>query len=406
MNPEQRKSLNKIIRNPLLQLVVAIAICAHFHGKLSSDCIRFFLTISSCLKELLVFVLPFLLFSFVAVALSAIPRDGMLFVLALLVAVFVSNFVNIMISGCIGFGALSGATAREVMADVDPLMPLFSMGLPHVATTLQALVVGVICGFINSFYPTRGVNFIIGRVHAWVMLFMRRFFIPALPIFVSGFLLKLFAEGRMTGFLSNNFRVCAIMCGSLICYLTLWLLVAAGFKRGRAVEILKNSFPAMVTAFSTMSSAAALPLSLEAARKNTNDRVLADVVMPLTMNFHMLGDTIIVPILAMTVMLAFNHPLPDVYTYAMFGVFFVLNKFAGAGVPSGTIMVTVPLLKDLFGFDDSMVAFTIAFYGVIDPIATCGNVTANNFFIVIFHRLRNFIRRLIPRRRSGTPAQS
>jgi Na+/H+-dicarboxylate symporter len=108
----------------------------------------------------------------------------------------------------------------------------------------------------------------------------------------------------------------------------------------------------------------------------------------------MLGDTIIVPILAMTVLLAFDHPLPSVGTYVAFGIFFILNKFAGAGVPSGTIMVTVPLLKTYLGFDDSMVAFAVAFYGVIDPIATLGNVTANNFFVVIFQKMRNFAKKI------------
>ncbi|MDR3144009.1 MAG: dicarboxylate/amino acid:cation symporter [Puniceicoccales bacterium] len=395
-----RSKLVKFVRNPLLQLIVAMVLCSCFHARMSRDSIRFFLTISSCLKELLVFVLPFLLFSFIAVALSAIPKEGMLFVLALMVAVFASNFINILISGCIGYAALSGASASGMHGDVLPIVPLFSMQLPQIATTLQALVFGVITGFINSFYPTKCVNFTIGRIHACVMLFMKRFFIPALPIFVSGFLLKLFAEGRMTGFLRGNFRVCLLMFASLLCYLTLWLFIAAAFRRGRALEILKNAFPAMVTAFSTMSSAAALPLSLEAAHKNTKDKVLADVVMPLTLNFHMLGDTIIVPILAMTVMLAFNHPLPSVHSYVLFGILFVLNKFAGAGVPSGTIMVTVPILKDIFGFDDAMVAFTIALYGVIDPVATMGNVTANNFFIVIFQRARNFLKRKFSARRT------
>ena len=222
---------------------------------------------------------------------------------------------------------------------------------------------------------------------------MKKIFVPLLPAFVGGFLLKLFAEGKMTGFVANNSQMCILMCGFLILYLTLWLFIASSFKVEKAVQILKNTLPASLTAFCTMSSAAALPMSIEAANKNTNDKVLADAVMPLTMNFHMVGDSIIVPILALIVMNAFNHPLPNFSGYFLFGIFFVLNKFAGGGVPSGTIMVTVPVLKEYFAFDDSMVAFIIAFYGVIDPIATCGNVTANNFFVIIFQKIRKFVKR-------------
>ncbi|MBQ3565494.1 MAG: cation:dicarboxylase symporter family transporter [Alphaproteobacteria bacterium] len=385
--------MRKFILNPLVQLIFAMIICSCCYSALSSESIRFFLTISTGLRELLVFVLPFLLFSFIAVALSAIPREGMLFVLGLMVTVLISNFTNILLSGAVGFLMLSGSHSRELVESGVTFAPFFELHLPAIASTSFALTAGVVVGFINSLRPNYYVTLIIKTLHAWVMAFMKRFFVPLLPLFVSGFLLKLFAEGRMTGFVSENSGTYIKMFGFLWCYLGLWLAVAASFKKDRMVEIFKNAFPAIVTAFSTMSSAAALPLSLQAAEKNTKDKVLADAVMPLTLNFHMVGDTIIVPILALMVALTFNHPLPSVPEFLMFGIFFVLNKFAGGGVPSGTIMVTVPVLQKYMGFDDAMIAFTIALYGVIDPIATSGNVAANNFFVVIFQKIRRFVKR-------------
>ena len=285
---------------------------------------------------------------------------------------------------------LSGSHSRELVENAVTFSPFFELNLPAVASTPSALLAGVIVGFINSFKPNEYVTLVIKTLHAWVMAFMKKFFVPLLPLFVSGFLLKLFAEGRMTGFVSQNSATYLKMFTFLWCYLGLWLAVAASFKKDRMIEIFKNAFPAIITAFSTMSSAAALPLSLQAAEKNTKDKVLADAVMPLTLNFHMVGDTIIVPILALMVALTFNHPLPSIPEFFMFGIFFVLNKFAGGGVPSGTIMVTVPVLQKYLGFDDAMVAFIIALYGVIDPIATSGNVAANNFFVVIFQKIRKF----------------
>lgn len=388
------KSLKKIVFNPLVQLICAIALCSCYYANLAPDTIRFFLTISTCLRETLVFVLPFLLFSFIAVALSAIPREGMQFVLRLMVVVFISNFMNIMISGIVGFCVLSENQSKEIIESGVNYLPFFELNLPIIASTSHALLAGVFVGFFNSLYPNKTVTFVIKTLHSWVMVFMKKFFVPLLPIFVSGFLLKLFSEGRMTGFVTKNSTIYLKIFGSLFCYLSLWLLVAASFKRDRIIEILKNSLPALVTAFSTMSSAAALPLSLEAAEKNTKDKVLADAVMPLTLNFHTVGDTIVVPILAMLVLLAFNHPLPTVSQFILFGVFFILNKFAGGGVPSGAIMVTVPVLKQYLGFDDSMVAFIIALYGVIDPIVTLGNVAANNFFVVIFQKIRKAIKKM------------
>lgn len=386
--------LRKIIFNPLVQLIFAMIICSCCYPHLSHSTMRFFLTISVCLRETLVFVLPFLLFSFIAVALSAIPREGMLFVLGLMIIVFISNFMNIMLAGLVGFGVLSDGHSKDIVENSINFIPYFELQLPIIATTSRALLCGVLVGFLNSFHPNVYVTHIIKTIHSWVMIFMKRFFVPLLPLFVSGFLLKLFAEGRMTGFVSQNSSVYIKMFGFLLCYLMLWLAVAASFRRSRMVEILKNAFPAIITAFSTMSSAAALPLSLDAAEKNTKDKVLADAVMPLTLNFHMVGDTIIVPVLAMMVVITFNHPMPTVSDFIMFGVFFVLNKFAGGGVPSGTIMVTVPVLRQYLGFDDSMTAFIIALYGVIDPIATAGNVAANNFFVIIFQKIRKTVKKI------------
>ena len=95
------------LSNTLLQLLITMLLVSTCVGYMSTDMIRFFLTISVCLREILVFVLPFLLFSFVATALANIPKESMFFVLALMVTVIISNFFNILVSGTVGFFLLS-----------------------------------------------------------------------------------------------------------------------------------------------------------------------------------------------------------------------------------------------------------------------------------------------------------
>ncbi|MDR2412022.1 MAG: dicarboxylate/amino acid:cation symporter [Holosporales bacterium] len=386
-------TLKRVGSNPLVQLLSVLGIISVGYPWIPLEGARFFLTISLILRELLVFVLPFLLFSFIAVALSAIPKESMLFVLGLMATVFLSNFLSIIISGCVGFSVLSGVEAQELPVSTVSVAPLFTCTLPQIAGTVSALLAGVAVGFWLAFFPSKFLSSGIHFLHHLVMMFMKRFFVPLLPLFVGGFLLRLFLEGRMTGFVEHNTRTCLLTCSFLWSYLALWLFIAASFRFSRAVQIFKTTFPAIVTAFSTMSSAAALPFSLEAARKNTQDKALSDAVMPLTLNFHMVGDTILVPIMALLVLQAFHRPLPGIADFLLFGFFFILNKFAGGGVPSGTIMVTVPVLEKYLGFDETMTAFIIAFYGVVDPIATSGNVTANNFFVIIFQKIRDALRK-------------
>ena len=155
------KSIRKIVFNPLVQLICAMALCSCYYANLTPDTIRFFLTISTCLRETLVFVLPFLLFSFIAVALSAIPREGMMFVLGLMTVVFISNFMNIMISGIVGFFVLSENQSKEIVESGINLMPFFELNLPIIASTSHALLAGIIVGFFNSLYPNKTITYII-----------------------------------------------------------------------------------------------------------------------------------------------------------------------------------------------------------------------------------------------------
>jgi Na+/H+-dicarboxylate symporter len=141
-----------------------------------------------------------------------------------------------------------------------------------------------------------------------------------------------------------------------------------------------------MTAASTMSSAAALPMSITGATKNTHNPVLANSVIPITLNFHMLGDTICIPIMALIVLRTFHMPPPTYWAFAVFGMFFVLNKFAGAGIPGGTIMVSLPVLQHYLGFSEDMLAFITTFYMLVDPITTTGNVTANNLLVIFINR--------------------
>ena len=381
----------KIIFNPLFQIIGSVVLCFCFYKSLSPDAVRVFLTISSCLREILVAVLPFMIFAFIASALSAIPKEGFLFVLGLMVIVTISNFMSIMISGAVGFSLLSGTTSQTIADNGINLLPYFSLNIPVVLGNTGALICGVVLGLTNSFLQNKTITRMINTLQSWVMVFMKKFFIPLLPLFISGFFLKLFKEEKFGGFILQNPVIYLKIIGFLWLYLLLWLAIAASFKPKRMWEILKNALPAILTAFSTMSSAAALPLSIDAAKKNTNDEVLADAVMPLTVNFHMIGDTIIIPIMSLMVLLAFNHPMPSIWQFITFGMFFVLNKFAGGGLPGGSIMITIPILQNYFGYDDIMVAFIIAFYGIMDPIATSGSVAGNNFFVVVLKKIRDRI---------------
>ena len=276
---------------------------------------------------------------------------------------------------------------------VDKIEPSFKIAIPALIGNGIALLIGLVIGVCCSLFSLKKLEAVANQFNNIIMFFMSKIFVRFLPIFIAGFLLKLFVDGELVNMIKSQLTNSITMVGMLITYIFIWFLIASWFNFARLKEIFINIFPAMITAFSTMSSAAALPLSMEAAQKNTKDEILSRSVVPISTNLHMLGDTICIPIMALIVISMFGAHMPTFLEFAKFGVFFVFNKFAGAGIPGGTIMVSLPVLKDTLGFTGEMTGLIATIYLVFDPVATTGNVTANGLFVIYIQKILNFFKK-------------
>ncbi len=384
------KKFSQWFTEPIFLIFGVIIFSLVSYQILPSFVIRGALSISLSLKSFLLFFIPFLIFSGTALAFSSLQKNGMFFILCVMGLVVASNFINLMLSGFVGFYLipLTSNTSYIPVTDATKIiLPYFSLQLHPILSNTSALLGGITIGIACAFYRIPKVIKAIQLLHRYTMYFMMHCFIPLLPFFLLGFLLKLLAEGQLANFVQGNLPSCLLMIGFLCFYLWLWLVAAKNVSGKPSSTIIRNIFPAMVTAASTMSSAAALPFSIKAATENTKDPVLANAVMPVTLNFHMVGDTICIPIMAIIILNTFNCALPTWQSFMLFGAFFVLNKFAGAGIPGGTIMVSLPVLQQYLGFNEEMLALIAAFYMLIDPITTTGNVTANNLLIIFVKKM-------------------
>lgn len=384
------RKVKRVLKEPMVRILVTLVFCFLFYKDLPLDFIKAALTLSIALKSLLLFFIPFLIFSGTAVAFSSLKDNGLWFVITIMGVIITSNFLNLMFSGIVGCYIIPYFTKLgqhiPITQNIESIVPFFYCNLPHIFPNAWALVLGITSGILSAFWGLPKYMKFVSYVHKFTMGFMVRVFIPTLPLFLMGFVLKLLVEGQMYYFLTTNGKSCAIMITFLFLYLCLWWYAAHKCTKVPAMVLMKNIFPAMVTGATTMSSAAALPFSIEAATKNTKDPVLANAVMPISINFHMVGDTICIPILAVIILNSFSCPMPTVTTYLFFGFCFVLNKFAGAGIPGGTIMVSLPILQHYLGFSEEMLALIAAFYMLIDPITTTGNITANNFLVIFIKK--------------------
>lgn len=383
-----------IKKKTLAQMIFVIFVCLFSYPFIPNDVISYFYAVSLALKSVLIFILPFLIIGAMASSFAKIPKGGFVFTICVLLGVTLSNFINLTVAYFFGKAVIneSGITELAVGA-IEKIQPAFNFVLPKLINNGYALIIGLVIGIACSLFSLPRIESYANKLNNIAMFFMSKIFIRVLPIFIAGFLLKMLKEGELKQMFESQLFATLSVVLMIVCYLAIWFVVAAGFRWSRMKEIFLNILPAMITAFSTMSSAATLPLSLEAAEKNTKDPLLSRSLIPMIMNFHMLGSSMAVSVAALIIMTCFKMPLPDYSHFAVFGAYFVLNKFAGAGVPAGSIIVTLPFFKSVLGFTDDMTGLILAFYIVFDPIITLGNVTANNLFVIYTQKVIRYFKK-------------
>ena len=382
----------KLMASQPMRLVLTIFLTLILNKFIPDLAKQFLLSISLSLKEILMFMIPFIIFSSVYSAFSKIRGRAVYFIVLLLATIVLSNFISVGIAGIFGYFVLftNNAIAHNPQ-EIVGLMPLWQFTIPKLISNNVVLVLSLILACINQPKIERYTNKAAKITKKLVDNFLMKFFIPLLPLFILGFLVKLLTDDIIGDVLAVNPVAFLLMILTLVAYLGIIFLAAVLLYKKKPLEILRNLAAPVITAFTTMSSAAALPFSITAAEENTRNKNVSDVVMPATVNIHMIGDSICIPIMAMILLVAFGHPIPTLTEYLMFAMTFVITKFSGAGVPGGSILVMIPVLEGCLGFTSEMAALITICYMLLDPICTMGNVLGNNLFVIHFSKFYTLI---------------
>ncbi len=382
----------KLINSHSTKLLLAIIIALFSHQLMPLMMKEFFLSFSLTMKEFLMFMIPLIIFSSVYKAFSKIRGNAFLFASLLLMAIIISNFFSVSIAGIFSYFILNGSQSTlNNLHDIDGLMPLWDFYIPKLVSNNFILLISLILACISIPKIEKPLTKIANLAEKIVDIFLKKLFIPLLPIFIFGFLIKLLHDDIIMDVLSVNPKAFLFMIFILFGYLAILLLAVNILYKKNMLEVLKNIIPPAVTAFTTMSSAASLPFSIKAAEFNTKNKNISDVVMPASANIHMVGDSICIPILAMILLIAFGQPIPTLSAYIIFAITFVITKFSGAGVPGGSILIMLPVLESCLHFTPEMSALITICYILLDPIATSGNVIGNNLFVIHFTKLYEYI---------------
>ena len=366
----------------LLAILVGVfflghAIPAHYQSILFA--------LSSTIKELLIFILPLIIFCLLFKTAVTLAKQATKLVLFILLAVCASNFLSTMISYQVGMLVYQFDIALTLPDHTQALNAAWHFTLPKLNLNQYAMFSGLILGILGGMFSPTTSHKLAGFLDKYVHLFLKGF-IYVLPLFILGFAIKLSHDGLMAEIVHHYGKIFVTIAIAQFGYILLVYLVANGFVFSKWINSLRNMLAAAISGFSTMSSAASMPLTILGTERNTKNHDLAKSVIPATVNIHLVGDCFAIPILAFAVIKSFGIIEPTLIQYVVFALYFVLAKFSVAAVPGGGIIVMLPILEQQLGFSGQMSTIITALYILFDPVITSANVLGNGGFAMLMDR--------------------
>jgi Na+/H+-dicarboxylate symporter len=347
---------------------------------------QFLYAVSLTIKSFIILLLPFIVF-FLLFKAAVMLSGGATRILALiLVFVCASNFLSTFLSHYVGVWIYGFNLSMITPSESIGLKALWELNFPALIPNDKAMFSGIILGLIASklcYHPAlRLANYI----EHW-MGYVMRVIGYLIPLFVAGFVVKLQYDGVIGTIVKDYTAIFCLIALAQFSYILMAYFVLNNLKIQAFIASVRNMLPATISGFSTMSSAASMPLTIIGAESNADNKEIARCVVPATVNVHLVGDCFAIPIFAYAVLKSFGIAEPSLLNYLIFSFYFVLAKFSVAAIPGGGIIVMLPILEAYLGFDAPMMSLITALYVLFDPVITCANVLGNGAFAKMIDKL-------------------
>ncbi|MBE6447543.1 MAG: dicarboxylate/amino acid:cation symporter [Alphaproteobacteria bacterium] len=368
-------------------LIVSVVIAVLLNPIISLQVKQIIFAVSLTIKSIVLFLLPIIIFGLLFKTFVKLSENAMKVILLIFGTLICSNFINTFITRYLGeFLYHSSIDFSSGLQQINPLVPYFSFELPCLLKNEHSLFCGMISGWILAVFNrtlalklSKTIDVCIGKLFAIVS--------ALIPLFIIGFVIKCVAEGTLLSILKGYSQILILFILYSSAYTFGFYLIANKFNFSNTITNFKNMMPAFITGVSTISSALTMPVTIVCAEKSVHNKELADSVIPATVNIHLLGDCIAIPLLAFALLKHYEIPAPTLSEYFIFTCFFVLAKFSVAAVPAGGVIIMAPILEKYLSFTPEMSTLLITIYVIFDPIVTGFNVMGNGALAKIIDNL-------------------
>ncbi|MCB1113456.1 MAG: dicarboxylate/amino acid:cation symporter [Chlamydiia bacterium] len=210
-----------------------------------------------------------------------------------------------------------------------------------------------------------------------VMMAMTRLFMKFLPLGVFALIAKVIASTGIEGIKSSGWFFGAMAVAYALYFFVVLSFFLITFAKVNPWTHMKAMGPALLTAFTTTSSAATLPVAIECLedRAKIPNRIVG-FTFPVGTSFHMAGTAIFECVAVIFIGQAFGVPM-TAGDYVLITLLSILLSAGVAGIPSGCVVSAVVILT-MLDMPLEGVALLFVVERFVDMMRTTVNVYSNS----------------------------
>ncbi|MBP3088239.1 dicarboxylate/amino acid:cation symporter [Corynebacterium sp. sy017] len=348
---------------------------------------RVFVTFNGLFSNFLGFFIPVLIFALITPAIAGLGRGAGKWLAITTGIAYGSAVVSGLLSWLVAtslYPVLLAGQKSIKAADIEKgaLSSYISIDIPAPMEVMTALILAFAVGVAMTAVKSDTLYGGVADLRRVVMKIISSFIVPLLPIYIFGMFLSLGMNGNLKTTLIAFSKVLVLAIVMSFILLLIQFIIAGAIAGKNPFRSLKNMLPAYFTALGTSSSAATIPVTYQAARKNDVHASVAGFVIPLCATIHLSGSMMKITLFSFAIIFMDNMDL-SLGTAIGFILMLGVTMVAAPGVPGGAIMAAVGLLSANLGFSEDQVALMIAAYIAIDSFGTACNVTGDGAIAMV-----------------------
>lgn len=377
------------LKNRSVQTILVLILYSIFAQSLPIIVHQSFYTISVCIKDILIWMMPITVCILIASTIDKFENKAPLFILVLMTFEAISNFLSVTYAFAAGSLISNSIPNFEIISLSTDFNPLWRIPFtrPSWWGADKGSIAGLIIGCLSAFSYSIYLKNKLGTARDLIEFMLTKVFARLIPLFVLGFIAQIYQTGMLSHMIMNYSVLILYLIIFLGFYVIMIFAIGAGFNFQTMISHIKNLTPAWLMAITSSCSLSTMPWTIEGTAKNLQRPALAQAIIPATTNIQQIGDCITNALLCFLIYKQFFGYTPDGLTWLAFSLVFVAARFATAAVMGGAIFLMLPIYQTYLDFNDEMIAIILALNVILDPIVTSTNVIANGGMAKIFETL-------------------